>query len=119
MSKFRKIHVTKTAREGTIYKDVKNDIWYIGLEDGSLLKEVKLEGDVTGTTLRTILSSIGGMSASDLLELIEDLKERIEDLEESTAPEDTTDADRICLNASYLVMFDYPPVCEPSKLSLC
>ncbi len=110
MSNVRKRHIEKNVREGAIYTE--NGRRYIGTFDKRLKIEDVLQGDITGTTLRTVVSKIGDYSTNELIDLIDDLKDRINTLEECidcTEPPVIEPIDR-CKLIAYNVMFDYPPI---------
>lgn len=80
MPKLRHIHINKLAVEGKIYTE--DGRYYIGQSDGTLKVEQYLNGDLSGTTLRSIVSQIGDYTTDELITLLESLRDDISDIED-------------------------------------
>ena len=76
------INSNGTATPDKVYAST-DSIWYIGTKTGRLDIEKPLLGNVTGTTLRTIVSQIGIYSTEELEELLEVIIGRLDGLDKA------------------------------------
>ena len=71
-----KIHVQRQAIDGTFYGGPNDDL-YIGEASGYLHKAKIVQGEITGTSLATVVSSIGDFSREEIISLLGSAKNLI------------------------------------------
>ena len=64
-----RIHADRTAITGKIYIGP-NNVYYSGSRIGHLIQESTLAGNITGTTLRSVVSNIGDYTTEEVVTIL-------------------------------------------------
>ena len=75
-----RIHADKSARPGKVYVGPSN-VFYVGSKLGHLIQESTLLGEVGGTTLRSVINSIGDYSREELIEILISVADKVDQIE--------------------------------------
>ena len=75
-----RIHADKSASSGKIYIGPMN-VFYVGSKLGHLIQESTVLGEVGGTTLRTVLNSIGYYSREEVIEILTAVADKLDNSE--------------------------------------
>lgn len=72
-----RLHADQAARPGFIYTGPKN-VLYVGSKLGHLIQESPVSGEVTGTTLKLLISKIGDYSREEIIEILGSIADKLD-----------------------------------------